>query len=37
MLQRIYLTKVAVAKEHNWFFGFTETCTKSTCKITVAR
>ena len=37
MLKRIHLTKVAVAKQHNWFFAFTETCTKAICKITAAR
>ena len=37
MLERIYLTKVTVVKQRNWFFAFTETCTKEICKITVAR
>ena len=37
MLQRIYLTKVTVTKQHDWFSPFTELCTKAICKITVAR
>ena len=36
MLQRMYLTKVAVAKQQNLFFAYTETCTKAIYKITVA-
>ena len=37
MLQGIYLTKVTVAREHNWFFVYTETYTKAIRKITVVR
>ena len=37
MLQRTYLIKVTVAKQHNWFFTYTEKYTKANCKITVAR
>ena len=37
MLQKIYLTKVTLAKEHNWFFAYTEIYIKSTCKITLAK
>ena len=37
MLQRIYLTKVTVAKQHNWFFAYTETYAKTICKIKLAR
>ena len=37
MLQRVFLRKVAVAKQHNWFFVYCETYTKAICKIAVAR
>ena len=37
MVQRIYLTKLAVAKQHDWFSAFTETCTKAICKIPATR
>ena len=35
MLQRIYLTKESITKQYNWFFIYTETCTKSICKIKI--
>ena len=36
MLLRIYLTKVTVAKQNNWFFTYTEKYGKAKRKIIVA-
>ena len=33
----IFLTKATVAKQHNRFFAYSETCAKVICKITVAK
>ena len=37
MVQRIFLTKVTIAKQHNWLSAFTETRTKAIYKITIGR
>ena len=37
MVQRVYLKKITVAKEHNWFFTCNEKYNHMICKITVAR
>ena len=36
-LPGIYLTKITVAKIHNWLFTYTDKYSKAICKITVAR